>query len=79
MTIFNNMKTNGALCEGVEPRRPRVAAALLERSGKARGPVVCALSAARSARRLLTSSTNVDQLPIGASDEHVRPCERCER
>ena len=33
MTIFDNVKTNGALCEGVGPHRPRVAAALLERSG----------------------------------------------
>ena len=36
MTIFDNMKTNDALCEGVEPRRPRVAGTLLERSGMAR-------------------------------------------
>jgi len=32
MTIFDNVKTNGALCEGVGQRRPRVAAALLEGS-----------------------------------------------
>jgi hypothetical protein len=36
MTIFDNMKTNDALCEGVGPHRPRMAAPLLERSGKAR-------------------------------------------
>ena len=29
MAIFDNVKTNGALCEGVGQRRPRVAAPLL--------------------------------------------------
>ena len=55
MTIFDNVKTNGAFCEGVGQRRPRVAAALLRRVRRSTGPVVCALSAARPARRLLTS------------------------
>ena len=36
MTIFDNMKTNDALCEGVGPHRPRAVAPLLERSVKAR-------------------------------------------
>ena len=36
MTIIDNMKTNGALGEGVGPHRPRGAAVLSERSGEAR-------------------------------------------
>ena len=36
MTIFDKMKSNGALCEGVRLHRPRAAAALRERSGEAR-------------------------------------------
>ena len=31
MTIIDNLKTNGALGEGVGPKRPGVAAALLDR------------------------------------------------
>jgi hypothetical protein len=36
MTIFDTMKTNNALCEGVGPHRPRVAGPLLEQSGRVR-------------------------------------------
>ena len=46
MTIFDNMKTNDAPCEGVGPHRARVAVPLLERSGKAQ-----ALSLARCRSR----------------------------
>lgn len=41
MTIIDNMKTNGALGEGVGPHRPRGAAVLSERSGEARALGVC--------------------------------------
>jgi|EndMetStandDraft_5_1072996.scaffolds.fasta_scaffold72903_2 hypothetical protein len=36
MTIIENLKTNGALCKGVDPMRPRVAAALLDRCREVR-------------------------------------------
>jgi hypothetical protein len=46
MTIFDNMKTNGALADCVGPHRLCVAAILLERSGESR-----ALSFARARPR----------------------------
>ena len=45
MTIFDNLKTNGARCEDVAPHRPCLQATLLERSD------VAALSFARGLPR----------------------------